>query len=272
MNKPVKNPGVAVVLSFFWCGLGQIYNGEGGKAAAFMIGWIVSAALLGVGLGLVALPIVWIAGMVDAYQSAERSNNSDEYAAAVRPVYAVQAVENADSDQMMKWTAVGIGVVLLGAVLAVGFMDKGAGSAKKADPGGVTEASASAAPAPTAAVELPPVGKNPWYRLRAACLQDGPFSGNESALKGAMDNPVMLAGGCAMVGVQVVSPADAGRMLAKTMELTRKENPGVTDLCATEMIRTETIAAGSGSRERRACIGAIRRSKQEGTGIWAGGE
>ena len=32
-----KSPGVAAVLSFFWAGLGQIYNGEIGKGILFMI-------------------------------------------------------------------------------------------------------------------------------------------------------------------------------------------------------------------------------------------
>lgn len=34
MNPP-KNPGVAAVLSFFWTGLGQIYNGRIGKGLLF---------------------------------------------------------------------------------------------------------------------------------------------------------------------------------------------------------------------------------------------
>jgi len=32
-----KNPGLAAVLSFFWCGLGQIYNGEILKGVALMV-------------------------------------------------------------------------------------------------------------------------------------------------------------------------------------------------------------------------------------------
>jgi hypothetical protein len=32
-----KNPGLAAILSFFWCGLGQIYNGEILKGVALMI-------------------------------------------------------------------------------------------------------------------------------------------------------------------------------------------------------------------------------------------
>ena len=40
-----KNPSIAVVLSFFWPGLGQIYNGEIGKGIAFLIAAGVSAGL-----------------------------------------------------------------------------------------------------------------------------------------------------------------------------------------------------------------------------------
>jgi TM2 domain-containing membrane protein YozV len=32
-----KNPGLAVLLSVFWCGLGQIYNGEIRKGVALMV-------------------------------------------------------------------------------------------------------------------------------------------------------------------------------------------------------------------------------------------
>jgi TM2 domain-containing membrane protein YozV len=32
-----KNPGLAVLLSFFWCGLGQIYNGEIPKGVVLMV-------------------------------------------------------------------------------------------------------------------------------------------------------------------------------------------------------------------------------------------
>ncbi len=32
-----KNPGLAAFLSFFWCGLGQIYNGEIRKGVALMV-------------------------------------------------------------------------------------------------------------------------------------------------------------------------------------------------------------------------------------------
>ena len=70
----MKNSGLAAVLSFFFSGLGQIYNGEIGKGIAFIVGQIINAALMMVFIGFITHPIVWIWGMVDAYKSAERIN------------------------------------------------------------------------------------------------------------------------------------------------------------------------------------------------------
>jgi TM2 domain-containing membrane protein YozV len=74
MVKNPKNPGVAAVLSFFWAGLGQIYNGEIGKGVIFLIGYLVSLMLIFVVIGFITTPILWIYGMVDAYKTAEKLN------------------------------------------------------------------------------------------------------------------------------------------------------------------------------------------------------
>lgn len=69
-----KNPGLAAVLSFFYMGLGQIYNGEIAKGIFFIIAYTVSAILIIILIGLITTPILWIYGMYDAYKSAERIN------------------------------------------------------------------------------------------------------------------------------------------------------------------------------------------------------
>jgi TM2 domain-containing membrane protein YozV len=74
MAVPVKNPGVAAVLSFFWPGLGQIYNGEIGKGVLFIVVQVINAFLIVILVGFVTGFIVWVLGMVDAYQVAERQN------------------------------------------------------------------------------------------------------------------------------------------------------------------------------------------------------
>jgi TM2 domain-containing membrane protein YozV len=69
-----KNPGVAAVLSFFWAGLGQIYNGEISKGILLLVLYFISAWLMFVVIGFITTPILWIFGMVDAYRTAEKIN------------------------------------------------------------------------------------------------------------------------------------------------------------------------------------------------------
>ncbi len=69
-----KSAGLAAVLSFFWCGLGQIYNGEIGKGIAFLILYVVSILLMFILIGFLTTPVLWVWGMVDAYRTAERLN------------------------------------------------------------------------------------------------------------------------------------------------------------------------------------------------------
>ena len=42
----MKNPGVAAVLSFFYCGLGQIYNGQILKGIIMLVAYTISALLM----------------------------------------------------------------------------------------------------------------------------------------------------------------------------------------------------------------------------------
>lgn len=71
-----KNPAVAVVLSFFWAGLGQLYNGQIAKGIIFLTVYGLCALSCYIIIGFVTTPIVWIIGMVDAYSSATRINQS----------------------------------------------------------------------------------------------------------------------------------------------------------------------------------------------------
>lgn len=72
--KAQKNPGIAAVLSFFWAGLGQIYNGEIGKGVLLLIVYVVSCVMMIIVIGFITTPILWIYGMIDAYKTAEKIN------------------------------------------------------------------------------------------------------------------------------------------------------------------------------------------------------
>lgn len=68
-NNP-KNPGVALILSFFMPGLGQFYNEQIGKGFLFLIlFWVLVWTIIG---GI----IIWIIGLVDAFNSAKNFNLS----------------------------------------------------------------------------------------------------------------------------------------------------------------------------------------------------
>jgi len=69
-----KNPGIATLLSFFWMGAGQVYNGQIAKGVAFLVVYLFSILLMFVLIGFITTPILWIIGMVDANASAKRIN------------------------------------------------------------------------------------------------------------------------------------------------------------------------------------------------------
>ena len=70
----MKNPGVAAVFSFFYCGLGQIYNGQIFKGILMFVAYSISILLMYVIIGFITTPILWIWGMYDAYRKAEKIN------------------------------------------------------------------------------------------------------------------------------------------------------------------------------------------------------
>ena len=69
-----KNPAIATILSFFFMGLGQVYNGQIGKGILFLVFYIISLLLMFVVIGFITTPILWIWGMIDANNSAKRIN------------------------------------------------------------------------------------------------------------------------------------------------------------------------------------------------------
>lgn len=70
----MKNPGIAAVLSFFWTGVGQIYNGQILKGLILIGVQILNGLLMFLLIGFITYPLVWIWGMYDAYKTAERIN------------------------------------------------------------------------------------------------------------------------------------------------------------------------------------------------------
>jgi TM2 domain-containing membrane protein YozV len=70
----VKSPGLAAVLSFFFSGLGQIYNGQILKGLIFLVAYSFSWLMMWIVIGFITTPILWIWGMVDAYHVAQKIN------------------------------------------------------------------------------------------------------------------------------------------------------------------------------------------------------
>lgn len=69
-QSPLKNPILAAILSLF-PGLGQIYNGQIGKACLFFFGVILGLLLIIPGI------VIWIYGMYQAYKTAHHINNGE---------------------------------------------------------------------------------------------------------------------------------------------------------------------------------------------------
>jgi len=67
----VRNPGLALLLSFFFPGAGQVYNGEVGKGIAMFAGYVVSWVLIIVLIGWFGVVGIWLWSMIDAYQNSK---------------------------------------------------------------------------------------------------------------------------------------------------------------------------------------------------------
>jgi TM2 domain-containing membrane protein YozV len=67
-----KNAGVALILSFFFTGSGQVYNGEMGKGIGVLLGTII-------GYMIFVIPglLVFLYGLYDAYTTAQKMNKGE---------------------------------------------------------------------------------------------------------------------------------------------------------------------------------------------------
>jgi TM2 domain-containing membrane protein YozV len=67
-----KNAGVALILSFFFTGSGQVYNGELGKGIGVLLGTII-------GYMIFVIPglLVFLYGLYDAYTTAQKMNKGE---------------------------------------------------------------------------------------------------------------------------------------------------------------------------------------------------
>ncbi len=70
----VKSSGIAVVLSFFIPGLGQIYNGQIGKGILIIILSIIFFSLSYILIGIPFYVVLWIYSMYNAYKVAEATH------------------------------------------------------------------------------------------------------------------------------------------------------------------------------------------------------
>jgi len=69
-----KNPGIALVASFFFPGLGSLMNGEAGKGIGIFVGYVFSWMLTIILIGFIGVFGFWVWGMVDGYQGARKWN------------------------------------------------------------------------------------------------------------------------------------------------------------------------------------------------------
>lgn len=72
-----KNPAIALVLSFIFPGIGQLYNGQKSKCIKLIIIAIICLILSIIVIGAILYFILWIYGMYDAYKSAKALNNGE---------------------------------------------------------------------------------------------------------------------------------------------------------------------------------------------------
>jgi TM2 domain. len=67
-----KSPFLAFILSFFWTGLGQLYNGKFVKGIFFQLALVIGLCML-IAPGV----FVWLLGLWDAYSDSEKMNRGE---------------------------------------------------------------------------------------------------------------------------------------------------------------------------------------------------
>ena len=79
-EEAIKSPGLAAAFSFLFSGFGQIYNGQFGKAAVFILLQLLNLflMLMFILFSVIAFLVVWIWGMADAFEVAKKINASHE--------------------------------------------------------------------------------------------------------------------------------------------------------------------------------------------------
>ena len=68
-SQPNKNPGVAIVCSFFFPGLGQVYSGNFIRGLGFLAGTIIGSFIF-----IIPGLIIWLYGIYDAYRTTRLMN------------------------------------------------------------------------------------------------------------------------------------------------------------------------------------------------------
>ena len=69
-----KNPAVSLLASFFIPGLGTMLNGEVNKGVGILVGYILCLFTFFLIVPLLVAVVLWVWGMVDAYQGAQAWN------------------------------------------------------------------------------------------------------------------------------------------------------------------------------------------------------
>jgi TM2 domain-containing membrane protein YozV len=76
MQVAPKNPGIALLISFFLPGVGSLYAGKINTGVIILIGYVISWVLTIIIIGFVGIFVFWVWGMIDAYTAAQAWNRA----------------------------------------------------------------------------------------------------------------------------------------------------------------------------------------------------